>query len=106
MKKHPRLWLALGALLAFALLAAACGDDDDEPEAAPATTAAPTTAAAADDDMADEMDLAGTVVEILGPETGPEAEGFLEAFAPFEERTGIDVQYGHTRCHHRAEPCS
>ena len=41
MKKHARLWLALGALLAFALVAAACGDDDDEPEAAPATTAAP-----------------------------------------------------------------
>ena len=116
MKKHPRLWLALGALLAFALVAAACGDDDDEPEAAPATTAAPTTTAApaadmadddmaddmadddmADDDMADEMDLAGTVVEILGPETGPEAEGFLEAFAPFEVRTGIDVRYSGTR---------
>ena len=97
MKKHSRLWLALGALLAFALVAAACGDDDDEPEAAPATTAAPAADDMADDDVADEMDLAGAVVEILGPETGPEAEGFLEAFAPFEERTGIDVQYSGTR---------
>ena len=103
MKKHTRLGLALGVLLAFAMVAAACGDDDDEPEAAPTTTAAP---AAADDDtadedtpdeMTDEMSLAGTVVEILGPETGPEAEGFLVAFAPFEERTGIDVQYSGTR---------
>ena len=123
MKKHSRLWLLLGALLAFALVASACGgDDDDEPAAAPTTTAAPATTAAADDDMADddmadddmadddmadddmadddmadEMSLAGTVVEILGPETGEEAEGFLAAFAPFEERTGIDVQYSGTR---------
>ena len=125
MRKHSRLWLLLGALLAFALVAAACGDDDDEPEATPATTAAPADNMAdddmaddmadedmadedmadedmadedmADEDMADDMSLAGTSVEILGPETGPEAEGFLEAFAPFEERTGIDVQYTGTR---------
>ena len=50
-----------------------------------------------DDDMADDMSLAGTTVEILGPETGEEGEGFLAAFAPFEERTGIDVQYSGTR---------
>ena len=106
MKKHQHLWFAVGALLTFALVAAACGDDGDEPEAAPTTTAAAGDDMAdddmadddmADDDMADEMSLAGTVVEILGPETGPEAEGFLEAFAPFEERTGIDVQYTGTR---------
>ncbi len=106
MKKHSRLWLLLGASLAFAQVAAACGGDD-EPAAAPTTTAAPATTAAADDDladggddmadggddMADDMSLAGTVVQILGPETGPEGEAFLLAFAPFEERTGIDVQY-------------
>ena len=106
MKKRQHLWFAVGALLTFALVAAACGDDDDEPEAAPTTTAAAGDDMADDDmagddmagdDMADEMSLAGTVVEILGPETGPEAEGFLEAFAPFEERTGIDVQYTGTR---------
>ena len=113
MKKFSRPWLILGALLTVALVAAACGDDD-EPEAAPTTTAAPADDAAADDmaddmaedaaddDMADDMAdddmaLAGTVVEILGPETGAEAEGFLAAFAPFEERTGIDVQYSGTR---------
>ena len=183
MKKHTRLGLAVGTLLAFALVAAACGDDDSgdtdaadaaaleqaqeeataaqtaadaataEADAAQAEADAAAAAAAdaeealasamaeaesdegvdaavvaeleeqlaqaqaaaaeaegraaeaaaaaeeamADDDMADEMSLAGTVVEILGPETGPEAEGFLEAFAPFEERTGIDVQYSGTR---------
>ena len=49
------------------------------------------------DDMSDDMSMAGTVVNILGPETGAEGEGFLEAFVPFEERTGIDVQYSGTR---------
>ena len=45
------------------------------------------------DSTSGEMDLAGAVVVILGPETGPEGEAFLLAFEPFEERTGIDVQY-------------
>ena len=54
-------------------------------------------AAASADDAADNMSLAGTVVQILGPETGAEGEGFLAAFAPFEERTGIDIQYTATR---------
>ena len=31
MKNHSRLWLILGALLAFALVATACGDDDEAP---------------------------------------------------------------------------
>lgn len=39
MKKHSRLLLPLGVLLAFALAAGACGDDDDDPSASPATTA-------------------------------------------------------------------
>ena len=118
MKKQPRLWLAIGALLTFALVASACGGDDDEPEAVSTVTPADDTHDhdhddemddahddemddAHDDEMDDahddEMDLAGTTVEILGPETGAEAEGFLAAFGPFEERTGIDVSYSGTR---------
>ena len=31
MKNHSRLWLVLGALLAFALVATACGDDESHP---------------------------------------------------------------------------
>ena len=116
MKKHSFLRFALGTLLAFALVATACGDDDEadtEPAAttAPGTTAAAVGDGASEDDRADdaaagedaaddatvgEVDLSGTVVEILGPETGPEGEAFLLAFEPFEERTGIDVQYSGT----------
>ena len=44
-----------------------------------------------------EMSLAGSVVTILGPETGSEAEGFLAGFEPLRERTGIVVRYSGTR---------
>ncbi len=44
MKKHSRLWLILGALLSFALVAAACGDDDEVVD----TSAADAAAAAAE----------------------------------------------------------
>ena len=85
----------------------AVGDDaadEGNDVAAPATTEAAggdmadegDGAADGGDDDADDMSLAGTVVEILGPETGPEGEAFLLAFAPFEERTGIDVRYSGT----------
>ncbi len=152
MKKHRRMWLMLGALLAFSLVAANCGDDDDNAADDETAVASDTTTTAAPADMDDDgddgehmdddgdhgddgehmdddgdhgddgehmdddgdhgddgehmdsdgdmdmgMDLSGTTVEILGPETGQEGEGFLAAFEPFEERTGIDVQYSGTR---------
>ena len=85
----------------------AVGDDaadEGNDVAAPATTEAAggdmadegDGAADGGDDDADDMSLVGTVVKILGPETGPEGEAFLLAFAPFEERTGIDVRYSGT----------
>jgi len=102
--------LALVALLfAFALVAGACGNDDDDAPAAstPAPTAAPAEEMpeeepeeepmVEEEPEEEEMSLAGTVVNILGPETGPEAEGFLAGFEPFEARTGITVQYSGTR---------
>lgn len=183
MKNQSRLWLMLGALLSFALVAAACGDDEPETvvdtaaadaaeaaaadaqaeaEAAQAEADAAAAAAAeaqaeadaaanraaeaeaalaaamAEDDgsmdaeaMAEleaqlaeaqaeadaaadraaeaeeaqmaaeaaQMDrsMAGLVVTILGPETGAEAEGFVAAFEPLRERTGIVVRYSGTR---------
>ena len=53
----------------------------------PAPTAAPTEAPAEEPEEEpmpeeEEPSLAGTVVNILGPETGPEAEGFLAGFEP------------------------
>ena len=185
MKNQSRLWLILGALLAFALVATACGDDEPavvdtsaadaaaaeaeaaaaeamaEAEAAQAETEAAQAAVAAAQADADaaaamaaeaeaaleaaraegegavdpevvaelearmaeamaeadaaaaraaeaeaamqeamtemEMSLAGSVVTILGPETGSEAEGFLAGFEPLRERTGIVVRYSGTR---------
>ena len=191
MKNHSRLWLVLGALLAFALVATACGDDEpaavdtsaaDAAEAAAAAAQAEADAAQAEADAAAaeaaqaeadaaaaaadaaaaqaeadaaaarateaeaalaaamaegegavdpevvaeleaqmaaaqaeadaaaaraaeaeaamqemEMSLAGSVVTILGPETGSEAEGFLAGFEPLRERTGIVVRYSGTR---------
>ncbi|MDE0666319.1 MAG: ABC transporter substrate-binding protein [Acidimicrobiaceae bacterium] len=186
MKNHSRLWLILGALLAFALVATACGDDDEptvadtsaadaaaaeaQAEADAAQAAAADAQAEADsaqaeadaaaaraaeaeaalaaamaegDDAIDpeqvaeleaqmaeamaeadaaaaraaeaeaameatmtemeeammemEMSLAGSVVTILGPETGSEADGFVAGFEPLRERTGIVVRYSGTR---------
>ena len=188
MKNHSRLWLILGALLAFALVATACGDDEPavvdtsaadaaaaaaqaeadaaqaeadaaaaeaaQAEADAAEAAAQAAAAQAEADAAAaraaeaeaalaaamaegegavdpevvaeleaqmaeaqaeadaaaaraaeaeaamqemEMSLAGSVVTILGPETGSEAEGFLAGFEPLRERTGIVVRYSGTR---------
>lgn len=115
----------LAVLFAFALIAAACGDDDDDGEVGTADDSTEETAddggETADDDGemeeesddgameeedpepgpsdddGGEADLAGSVVTILGPETGEEAAGFEEAFAPFTERTGIEIQYTGSR---------
>ena len=107
MKLKSKLFALIAVLFAVALVAAACGnDDDDAPAAPPAPTAAPAEEPAEEPapepepepaPEEEEPSLAGTVVNILGPETGPEAEGFLAGFEPFEARTGIDVQYSGSR---------
>ena len=85
MRNRFRVRTWLGVLLVFAMVAAACGSDDDggDTTAAPQTTQATTQAPDA---------LEGAVVTILGPETGPEGEGFVEGFAPLLERTGIETR--------------
>ncbi len=108
MRMKSKLLALVALLFAFALVAGACGNDDDDAPAAstPAPTAVPAEEMPeeepeeepmAEEEPEEEMSLAGTVVNILGPETGPEAEGFLAGFEPFEARTGIDVQYSGTR---------
>jgi alpha-glucoside transport system substrate-binding protein len=82
-------WFAL--LAVFALLVAACGDDDDAASTTEGTTA--TTTATTSGGGSSE----GAQVTILGPETGPEAEGFLAGFEPLTERTGIEIVYTGTR---------
>ena len=101
MKLKSKLLALIAMLFAVSLVAAACGNDDDDAPAAstPAPTAAPTEAPAEEpaEEPEEEPSLAGTVVNILGPETGPEAEGFLAGFEPFTARTGIEVQYSGSR---------
>ena len=101
MRLKSKLLALIAMLFAMSLVAAACGNDDDDAPAAsePAPTAAPTEAPAEEpaEEPEEEPSLAGTVVNILGPETGPEAEGFLAGFEPFTARTGIEVQYSGSR---------
>jgi alpha-glucoside transport system substrate-binding protein len=119
------LFKLLAVLFAFALIAAACGDDDDdtggtttedgdaaeegdaeegdaeegdaEEGDAEEGDAEEGDAEGGDDAAAGGGDLAGTVVTILGPETGEEAAGFIEAFEPFTAATGIEIEYTGSR---------
>ncbi|WP_419917639.1 ABC transporter substrate-binding protein [Candidatus Poriferisocius sp.] len=115
MKIKSKLLVLVAVLFTMALVAGACGNDDDD--SSPADTPAPATQApeepmggdepdaepSGEDEPDDEpepddgMSLAGTVVTILGPETGTEAEGFLAGFDPLTERTGITVNYSGNR---------
>ncbi len=98
----------LSALFALAVVASACGGDDDESadggvESECGVEAPPEEEeeeAAGGDEEEEGVDVSsgdGNVVTILGPETGQEAEGFVEAFGPLTERTGIEIQYSGSR---------
>ncbi len=112
---NRRLFTLIGALLVAALVLAACPAQQapapggqapaEEPaqaeeEAAPAEEA-PAEAAPAEEEMpsgsAYERALAGefsgTVVTMTGPFTDEDAVKFNESVRPFEEATGIDIQY-------------
>lgn len=83
MRSSTRRWRGLLALLLpFLLVASACASDDDD-----------NTTAGTDDTTAAGGDLEGTVVTIFGPEVGAEGQGLLDSFKPFEDETGVDVQY-------------
>jgi alpha-glucoside transport system substrate-binding protein len=69
-----RSWIVL--VTALSLFAAACGDGDG--------------------DGAEGEEVGGTV-RVMSAFTGDEADLFQESFAPFEEETGIEVDYEPTR---------
>jgi len=73
--------------MAFGLVAAACGDDDDDGGAGGDIGSESYLARALDG----EFD--GTTVVGRGSFTGEDAERFAVSVAPFEEATGITVQY-------------
>lgn len=75
MPRRRTIWgrAAVSLMLPVALLAG-CAEDDDSSSST-------------------DADLRGKVVTIAGPEVEIEAQGLLDSFKPFEDRTGIDVQY-------------
>ncbi len=89
MKKHSRLLLLMGVLLAFALAAGACGDDDDEPSASPATTVEPSAEEAVSDSTepaetgeTDEPDEPSEPAEPSEPDEPSEPSEPAETAAP------------------------
>lgn len=66
---------AVAGALALVLAAAACGDDDD----------------------GDGSGSGSGTVSVIGTWGGDEQDAFLQMVAPFEERTGITVEYTGTR---------
>ena len=85
MARRTRWWrTALCLFLPLTLLASACADDEGDDE---------TSAEAGGEGGGGD----GGVVTIFGPEVEGEAQGFIDAFAAFEEETGIDVQYSGDR---------
>ncbi len=113
-----RFWMLTSLLLVLVIALAACGGA--EPTAAPAEAPAATEAPAAEPvateapaaepaateapaaepaaagsflERAKAGEFKGTAVSMLGPMVDEEAVKFNEAVKPFEEATGIDVQY-------------
>jgi alpha-glucoside transport system substrate-binding protein len=99
---------ALTFLAAFALVAAACGADDGtaspgEPGASPDTspvapgeTPAESPAESPGNGAGDYPNIGGTV-SVVGSWTGAEQDSFMAMVAPFEEMTGITVEYTGSR---------
>lgn len=79
-------------ILAIALLGvmAACGGGQVQPTEAPEATEAPEEAEPTE---AEEEDVSGQEVTVLGAIIDQDEDRFLESIAVFEERTGIDVIY-------------
>ena len=74
--RRSRQWrrITVGVAL-FSLLLAACGSDDDD----------------------DSAGGGGGTLNISGPETGSEADGFTESFKPFTDETGVKINYSGSR---------
>ncbi len=95
-------WMSL--LLTLALVGAACTGDTTDTEAADTTVAAAadettTTEAASDETtttteaMEEMVDLTGTTVTILGPETADDAASITAALDIFGAESGITITY-------------
>jgi alpha-glucoside transport system substrate-binding protein len=89
-----KMWSLLTMSIVMALVVVACG-----PTAAPTAAPAPTTAPAVEEPTATEAapeEIGGTV-SVLAVWGGDELDNFRAMIAPFEEQTGITVEYEGTR---------
>lgn len=97
MEERTTRWrTAAGLMTAIALIAAACGGGAASvaPPSGGSTTAPASDAPAPSPSSGGEI---GGVVTVIGTWGGSEQESFLAMVAPFEEATGIDVQFTGTR---------
>jgi alpha-glucoside transport system substrate-binding protein len=78
-QRWKRRLLAGAAAMGLLLVTVGCVEDDG------------------DDESSGESSSGSGTVTISGPETGTEAEGFVDSFAPFTEETGIEVEYSGSR---------
>ncbi|MFP4301871.1 MAG: ABC transporter substrate-binding protein [Spirochaetaceae bacterium] len=90
--QRNRVFFVLIALLAsMVLVLAGCGGGEEEEEEAAA--AEPEQESYVDNPYTDGEDLSGRTVNIFGAFVDTDAERFEAAMEPFEEETGIDIQY-------------
>ena len=82
-------------LLGMALVLAGCGDGEEEQaqQQQAEEEEAAAAAAAADNPWTNGEDLSGSTVNVFGAFVDVDAENFNESMVPFEEQTGIEVQY-------------
>jgi alpha-glucoside transport system substrate-binding protein len=82
MRRTRARQLPLVAMVAvLALLSASCAQDDNKDDASSGGT----------------TEAEKTTLNIAGPETGSEADGFTEGLAPFTDDTGIKISYSGSR---------
>ena len=118
MYRKNKFWFVISMLVALSLVIAACGGGattapteapPPPPTEAPAATESPAEPPAEMPEVgfayfpggfleqAINGDFAGTEVTVDGPFTNPDDLRFFKSVAPFEEATGIDVQYTGTK---------
>ncbi|RPI34512.1 MAG: carbohydrate ABC transporter substrate-binding protein [Chloroflexota bacterium] len=91
---NKRIWMLISVLTIIAILGAACagpGAQETEP------TAAPTQPPAAATEATGGGEQIGGTVSVLAVWGGEELDNFLAMVKPFEEQTGIKVEFEGTR---------
>ena len=84
---------AVAAALGLSLVLAACGGDDDSGGEETAAGGGDDATAVDCADYEEFGDLEGTRVTVYTSIVAPEDQAYINSYAPFEECTGVDVQY-------------